>query len=135
MKDFAQRLARRHAQLGLVAKTTAERAGVTYQRFTKLLNGEIKSLPDPDELARLCKALSLTPQQALGLDPIPGLDDGATLPERAVLQARIRAALTTMDEPGFDQAQRLLKGLGEQEPEASNSPKDIDQRSPRLDSP
>ncbi|HEV7367681.1 helix-turn-helix domain-containing protein [Arenibaculum sp.] len=122
MKDFAQRLARRHAQLGLVGKATAERAGVTYQRFTKLLNGEIKSLPDPDELVRLCKALALTPHQALGLDPIPGLDDGIELPERAVLQARIRAALSAMDEPRFDQARRLLDGLDRQGPEKPANP-------------
>jgi DNA-binding Xre family transcriptional regulator len=117
MKDFGRRLARRHAQLRLNGRHTAERAGMNYQTFQKLLSGEVKSLPEVGQLLRLCAALSLTPHQALELDPIPGLDDDAAVPERDLLLARIRAALATLDEPGFARARRLLGELAEDGPE------------------
>ena len=113
MKDFGKRLARRHAQLGLNGRHTAERVGMGYQSFQKLLSGEVKSLPEVGQLLRLCAALALSPHQALGLDPIPGLDNEEPVPERDLLLARIRAALATLDEPGFARACRLLGDLPE----------------------
>jgi hypothetical protein len=111
MDKFAQRLAQRHAQLGLNGRHTAERAGMKYPTFKKLLAGQSKSLPHPDTLARLCDALALTPRQALGLDPIAGVDEGTTATRRDLLLDRVRAGLTTLDEPGLAAAERLLPNL------------------------
>jgi len=111
MDKFAQRLAHRHAQLGLNGRHTAERAGMKYPTFKKkLLAGQSKSLPHPDTLARLCDALALTPRQTLGLDPIAGVE-GATATRRDLLLDRVRAGLTTLDGLGIAAAERLLPNL------------------------
>jgi hypothetical protein len=82
-----------------------------YPTFKKLLAGGTKGLPHPDTLCRLCDALALTPRQALGLDPIPGIDAGTAVTRRELLLDRVRAGLATLDGPGLDAAERLLPNL------------------------
>jgi transcriptional regulator with XRE-family HTH domain len=118
MQDIGVRLARRHEQLGLNGADTARRVGMNYQTFKKLLAGRAKGLPQPELLARLCEALALTPAQALGLEPVAGIDDRTAIDKRDVLLARIGAALRRATPEEFATACRLLDALYAGEPSA-----------------
>ncbi|HEV7367688.1 helix-turn-helix domain-containing protein [Arenibaculum sp.] len=111
MQDLGARLTRRHDQLGLNGADTARRVGMKYQTFKKLLAGRAKGLPRPELLLRLCEALALTPAQALGHAPVPGLDDAAAVPRRALLLARLGAALRRAGPQEFAAARRMLEAL------------------------
>lgn len=118
MQDIGIRLAKRHEQLGLNGADTARRVGMNYQTFKKLLAGRAKGLPLPDLLARLCEALALTPAQALGVEPIAGIDDDTAPDGRDVLLARIGAALRRARPEEFAAARRILDALYAGEPSA-----------------
>ena len=98
-------------QLGLNGADTARRAGMKDQTFKKLLAGRAKGLPRPELLLRLCEALALTPAQALGLEPVRGLDDKAAVPRRELLLARIGSALRRAGPEEFAAARRVLDAL------------------------
>jgi transcriptional regulator with XRE-family HTH domain len=118
MQDIGVRLARRHEQLGLNGADTARRVGMNYQTFKKLLAGRAKGLPQPELLARLCEALALTPAQALGLEPVAGIDDDASPDRREVMLARIGGALRRATPEEFAAACRVLDALYSGDPPA-----------------
>ena len=73
MKDIGERLQARARELGLSDTEVARRLGLAQGRYSNYVNGSRE--PDLATFARICRELSLTPNQLLGFD---AGEDGAS---------------------------------------------------------
>jgi transcriptional regulator with XRE-family HTH domain len=97
MLTFAETLKRRAKALGLKDAEIARRVGVSARRYGHwtLDRGE----PNLELFVAICRELSITPNQALGIEPIPEMGD-----------ADLNSALASLSEDEM-QAQQLIDAL------------------------
>ncbi len=99
MKDIGERLQARARELGMSDTEVARRLGLAQGRYSNYVNGSRE--PDLATFARICRELSLTPNQLLGFD---AGEDGAS----SVLRAKLEKLLTTFEERKLELALALL---------------------------
>jgi transcriptional regulator with XRE-family HTH domain len=104
---FGERLATRQRMLGLSGAGIARRLGVDAKTYSHLVSGRTKRLPDPELFLRICEALEMTPNQALGWEPLPGETDVDR--SRDILTRRIAALTAQLDDPDLALLTRLLE--------------------------
>lgn len=116
-----KRLRRRINFLRLGVDETAARVGMDYDELSRYVSGAAKQSPHPELFVRLCRVLAVTPDQAFGLAPMPGVDtagedrpgaDEDTLADRDTAEReRIRASLNVLDDEGLRLAADLLDSV------------------------
>ena len=116
MQGLGQRLRDRARELGLADATVAERLGLSQQRYHNYTSDQTE--PDYETLLRICRALAIEPNTALGFSALHAEAD-----EGAALQARITAAAGTMALPTLRITAAVVDTLARKhEPEATLRP-------------
>ncbi len=111
MSALTIRLRRRMDFLGLGVDETAARVGVRYKVFSRYITGTAKQNLHPDRFIRLCTVLAVTPDQAFGLAPMPGVDSDAPSDLDICVSERIRASLSVLDANALRLAADLLESV------------------------
>lgn len=111
MHALAKRLRSRMDFLGLGVDETAARVGVKYKTFSRYITGTAKQNLHPDVFVRLCAVLAVTPNQAFGLAPMAGVDEGEPADPAARALERARAGLGALDANGVRVAAALVDAL------------------------
>lgn len=101
MREVGERLQERARQLGLTDAEVARRLGLAQGRYSNYVNGHRE--PDLATLARICRQLSITPNELLGF----GSDGGSV----EVARARIIALLDGMEPDRLELAASLIATL------------------------
>ncbi|KAA0592696.1 hypothetical protein J2848_006066 [Azospirillum lipoferum] len=111
MSALTTRLRCRMDFLGLGVDETAVRVGVRYKVFSRYIAGTAKQNLHPDRFIRLCTVLAVTPDQAFGLAPMPGVDSDAPSDPDTCVSERIRASLSVLDASALRLAADLLESV------------------------
>jgi len=74
MGDWAKRLSGRMAHLGLASAAVVRHVGIDHKTLRRFLAGTLGHGLQPEQFRRLCEILAITPNQALGLEPMDGAD-------------------------------------------------------------
>ena len=99
MRDIGERLQARARELGMSDTEVARRLGLAQGRYSNYVNGSRE--PDLATFARICRELSLTPNELLGFDTG---EDGAS----SGMRARLEKLLTTFEDEELELALGLL---------------------------
>ena len=99
MRDIGERLQARARELGMSDTEVARRLGLAQGRYSNYVNGTRE--PDLATFARICRELSLTPNELLGFDTG---EDGAS----SGMRARLEQLLTTFEQRKLELALALL---------------------------
>ena len=102
--DLGERLRARARELGLSDAEVARRLGLSQPRYAHYVSGVRE--PDYATLARICRALMMSPNEALGFEAQPMQPD-----EVERLRQRVGAAVEVMDIPTLRTAAALLDVL------------------------
>lgn len=102
--DLGERLRARARELGLSDSEVARRLGLSQPRYAHYVSGVRE--PDFATFARICRALGISPNDALGFEVRPRQPD-----EVERLRQRIEAAVEVMDVPTLRTAAALLDVL------------------------
>lgn len=111
MLEIGDRFARQADRLGITDSEVARRAGIDPRRYNHYVKGRHK--PDYALFLRLCRALEITPNQALGVEPLPG-EAPATSPEptpRDRTLAALRWRLDRLKDEDLPLAEKMLDAL------------------------
>lgn len=74
MNGWTTRLRDRIAQQGLTKAAVIRHVRIDHKTLTRFLAGALEHGLHPDQFQRLCEVLAVTPNQALGLEPMDGAD-------------------------------------------------------------
>ncbi len=102
--DLGERLRTRARELGLSDAEVARRLGLSQPRYAHYVSGVRE--PDYATLARICRSLAMSPNEALGFESRP-----MQLDEVERLRQRVEAAVEVMDIPTLRTAAALLDVL------------------------
>ena len=117
MKAFATRIKERSKALGLSQVEVARRCKLTEKALNHYTAG--RSEPSLSMLLRIAIVLDCTPNDLLGVSPLPSLATGS----RAKLRAQISATCQPMTERSLELSLSLLKTVLEQQLETDGSEK------------
>ena len=101
MRAIGERLQARAKELGLSDAEVARRLGLAQARYSNYVNGNRE--PDLATFGRICRALSITPNELLGFE--------VAASHQADLRVRIDALLDGLDPERLDLALALIKAL------------------------
>lgn len=111
--DLGERLRSRARQLGLSDAEVARRLGLSQPRYAHYVSGTRE--PDYATFARICRALAISPNEALGFEATADRID-----EINHLRQRVQAAVESMDAPTLRTAAALLDVLASMPGEQAN---------------